>query len=121
MAPELQIVDQFPGGEAEKGYGYFNSGRLELKSDHLQQVVDIANNQDLTRKGRMAALAGLWNLIGHERGHNLGYDHDRGGIMDPTMANIPGEAYTWARSVIGAPPSKIRLKRRARGTQHGEV
>lgn len=94
------------------GFGRYGTGDVEMSNPYVQKVTDIANNRSLSRRGRVEALAGLWALSAHERGHNLGYEHQPSGVMAPdALMQIPGEAYTWAASMTPR-KYKVRVRRR---------
>lgn len=60
--------------------------------------------------GRRAVLAGMLAMAMHERGHNLGFDHDAGGIMNVNPAP-PGWAVRWATHRLRVARAAIRVRR----------
>lgn len=104
----LQRVAQMPAdaGQGASAYGSYNNGELEFSNDYLARTARLLENPSL--KIRRQVLAQMWGLAAHERGHNIGYGHDRGGIMNPDLPAIPGQAYVWAAQMLPNP----KLKRR---------
>lgn len=104
--PPLQLtVGPSVDGE-HNGYGYYNSGRVVITPEYLRNVQNTMQHS-ATRQGRVQLLAGVWRLMAHERGHNIGYQHAPGGLMDEAWASPPGEAYAWASRML--PPVHPRL------------
>lgn len=97
-AADIAVTDNMHGATTSSAYGYEHSGRLEFRTSYLDNLNRLLNSGSL--QSRRQVVAQLWGLAAHERGHNIGYEHDRGGIMDPNLAGMPGEAYAWAAEQI---------------------
>lgn len=107
--PPLQLdVAASVDGE-HTGYGWYGSGRMQITPTYLDGL-NRALAHSATRRGKVEALVGLWSLMAHERGHNIGYQHIPGGIMDAGWTSPPGAAYEWAASVL--PKRKVLRKKR---------
>lgn len=91
------------------GYGWYGTGKVQIDPSYLTNVNKVLQNRKAPRKGRIAALAGMWRIMAHERGHNANLQHTPGGIMDEGWVAPPGEAYQWAAAQLG-PPAKKRLR-----------
>lgn len=110
--PPLQIqrVTQLPGSnDTASSYAYYGTGQVDVADRYLSRVAGLLANPSL--KVRREALAQMWGLAAHERGHNLNYQDVETGIMDPNLPAIPGQAYQWAAEML---PAKRKIHRRRR-------
>lgn len=103
------IQAQAPPGQGALAYGYYGQPTVLVSPSYLNDLNQRLMHYSGTAQGERALLAQLWTMMTHERGHNLGYGHDRGGIMDPDLgaSGMPGQAYTWAATLV---PSRKRKK-----------
>jgi hypothetical protein len=75
-------------------------------------VWSTVNNASYTRASRRDVLAKLCGAATHERGHNLGLDHDAGWIMASPPTVTPTQCVAWAYAIL--PDRANRDKRRRR-------
>lgn len=96
-----------PVPEAGKAaYGWYRTGHVDVDPTYLNYVNRVLQNPQNSRGGKINALVNLWHLMAHERGHNIGYAHQPSGLMAEDMGAVPGQAYDWARSIMGRPDKK---------------
>lgn len=98
-----------PGKQA---YGWYHTGHVDLDPSYLTYVNRVLQNPENSRQGKLNTLVNVWHLMAHEEGHNIGYAHQPSGLMAENMGAVPGQAYDWARTVLG-PKKKIRRKGRS--------
>ncbi len=98
-----------PEGAVEGAYGELGTGNVLVSRSFRNYVWENALARNSLR-GRRSALALLWGVIAHERGHNLGFEHsaDPGSLMYwHVEANLPARAMAWAARLA---PAKRRHK-----------
>lgn len=95
-----------PGKQA---YGWYRTGHVNIDPSYLEYVNRVVQNPANSRQGKLNTLVNLWHLMAHEEGHNIGYPHQPSGLMAEDMGAVPGQAYDWARTVLG-PKKKVRRR-----------
>lgn len=81
-----------------------NSCKVYVTRAYLKDVKRVLRTG--TRMERRGVLRELWDVMAHERGHNLGLSHAKdNGIMDVTrcLCIAPGAATAWAMSLTPKP------------------
>lgn len=92
-AGEVYVYDEWkPGADARGEIGgcdvFFDRG-------YRDDVWQIYSDGRASRIERRPMIAGLCAVATHERGHNLGFDHDASGVMASPPA-IPWQCERWA-------------------------
>lgn len=108
-AQALNLTLGAPKDGEHVGYGWSNTGNVQIDPSYLDHVNKLLQDRKASRHGKIAALAGMWRIMAHERGHNAALEHTPGGIMDEGWVDPPGDAYAWAASALG-PAAKKRLR-----------
>ncbi len=98
---ELFVYDMDDEGIA---YGDYGTGRVWLTRHTRDYFWSFANSRYATRRERRGALAYLWSVMAHERGHNLGLPHHAEAACPSNIMcgvpTIPGRARAWALTLI---------------------
>lgn len=89
-------------GVAVDGYtGYAEYGSCAITLDpHWWQVQYAYLTGHASRRARIRDASYALALVIHERGHNLGYRHVAGTVMQAETPVVPGWAYAWAARTI---------------------
>lgn len=88
-------------GASFAGFAHFYACDVHFRPAFMDRTLTVLATGP--RRAKLILLAQLWALAAHERGHNIGYGHIPGTVMQADSAVIPGAGYSWALSLLGPP------------------
>lgn len=94
--------------------GDLESGKLWFDREFMRGIRGLIASRE--RRARLDGYLLIFYVSAHERGHNLGWGHDAGGIMTPTsypLSMVPAAGWDWAMQMVG-PGARSAKSRKGR-------